>query len=165
MRALIDAARKPRDDDVARPARARARAGRRKSSPAAEALRDPTIATAGCCSASSRPREREDRRRRIDLTQDRRIFRLAEGDKSHAELPRRVELPLDLLDRGHADRARRAAAPREFGQRLERRPRAAAIVEKRAKGARPDVLRADEPQPVEPLFVGESRGFRRLRHR
>ena len=52
-------------------------------------------------------------------------------------------------------RAAGAAAPREIGQRLERRAGAAEMIEQRAERARADIFAADEPQPVEALLVAE----------
>ena len=51
----------------------------------------------------------------------------------------------------------RAAPPRrgELGQRVERRARAAEMIDQVAEGARADIVAADQPQPVEPLLVGE----------
>ncbi len=96
----------------------------------------------------------ENRRRGINLAEERRIVRLPDRDEPHAEPARGRELPLDLLGRGEPDRPLRAAAAGELRQRLERGPRAAISVDQRPKGARPDILRADETQPVEQLRVG-----------
>ena len=49
----------------------------------------------------------------------------------------------------------RAAAPGELGQAFERSARAAAMREQRTKGARPDILRADQPQPVDAVGFGD----------
>ena len=131
------------------PARGRAPAGRRRRGPAAEALREPTIATAGCCSASSRPRSARIGGAESIWRSSRRIFGLAQRDEAHAEACAPRQLALDLLGGRDADRPPRAAAPRQLRQRLQRRARAAAVVDERAKGARAHVLRADQPQPVE----------------
>jgi hypothetical protein len=110
------------------------------------------------------PAEGENRRRRIDLPEDRRVIRLAERDEAHPDLARRDELALDVVGRGDADRARRAAAPRKVRKRLERRPRPAAFGDERPKGAGTDVFRPDETQPIEALLVGKAR-VRLFRHR
>jgi hypothetical protein len=34
------------------------------------------------------------------------------------------------------------------------------MVEERAEGARPDIVGADQPQPVDPILVGKRRGAR-----
>ena len=147
------------------PACPRPRASRSaKVSPAAEALREPTIATAAFCSASARPRSARIGGAESICLQDRRIIRLAERDEAHPDLARRDELALDVVGRGDADRARRAAAPRKVRQRLERRPRPAAFGDERPKGAGADVLRPDETQPIEALLVGKAR-VRLFRHR
>ena len=67
-----------------------------------------------------------------------------------------IEFFLDLLDGSNADRARRPAAPREIRQRVQRRPGAAKIGEESTKGSRADVLRPDEPEPVEALLIGKA---------
>ena len=46
-----------------------------------------------------------------------------------------------------------AALARQFGKRGESGRGAAMLVEQGAKGARTDILRADQPQPIEPLGV------------
>ena len=56
MRRLIDAAREARDDDKAGLAKLARQAGPQISSPAPEALREPTIAIIGRISVSSAPR-------------------------------------------------------------------------------------------------------------
>ena len=68
-----------------------------------------------------------------------------------------LDLALDLVDAGDADRPAGAAAPREIGQGGDRRRRAAAAVEQRAEGARADVFAADQPQPVETFVVAQTR--------
>jgi hypothetical protein len=53
------------------------------------------------------------------------------------------------------DSATRAAALRQRGERLERGPRAAKMIDQRAKGARPDILAANKSQPVDPLLIAQ----------
>ena len=48
-----------------------------------------------------------------------------------------------------------AATLRQRGQRLERRPRPAEMIEQRAEGPWSDILAADEAEPIDPLLVGE----------
>ena len=91
------------------------------------------------------------------MSQRRRIFRLAFGDEAHAELARLVEFALDLIGASDANRPARAAAPRQVGQGGERRRSAAAAIDERAEGARPNVLAADQPQPIEAFPVAETR--------
>src|SRR5262249_38532271 len=52
-----------------------------------------------------------------------------------------------------------AAAPRELGERLERGAGAAEMIDQEAERARPDVVAADEAQPVEPLLVAQANDF------
>ena len=47
------------------------------------------------------------------------------------------------------------AAPRKVRQGLERRRRAAIMVDQGSEGARADILGADQAQPVEALLIGE----------
>jgi hypothetical protein len=52
-----------------------------------------------------------------------------------------------------------AAAAGKIGQRRERGAGAAAVIDQGAEGPRPDIVAADEAQPVEALFVGQAGGF------
>jgi hypothetical protein len=163
MGALVDPPRQARDDDVAGLAQ-----------PARQPLGEYEPRGGGVARADDGdrrrpqrlrpPAERENRRRGIDLPQQRRVVRLAEPNEAHAELAGGDELALDVLGRGDADRAGRAAAASEIRQRLQRRARSAAIGDEGSESARPDVLRPDEPQPVEALLVGKARRGR-ARHR
>ena len=122
MRALVDAARQTRHDDIARRAEA-ARKTLGEGQAGGRGVARADDGDAGCCRASrgrAGPGSAAARR----VAQGRRIFRLA-SRRSDAELSRRVELPFDLLDCGDADRPAGAAASRQFRQRRERPPRAA----------------------------------------
>jgi hypothetical protein len=155
MGALVDSPRQAGDDDVAGLAHA-----------ARQAFGECEPRGGGVAGADNGHRRRpqrlraaaegENRRRGIDLPQQRRVVGLAERDEAHAELARGDELTLDVVGRGDADRAAGAAAPGEIRQRLQRRPRPAAIGDERAEGARADIFRPDEAQPVEALLVGEA---------
>ena len=156
MGALVDAAREARHHDVAR---------------LADAARQPfgegQARRRGVARADDRHRrllqrllaaaKREDRRGGVDLAQDRGIVRLAQRDEAHPSL--RASASSRSISSAVATRIgrARAAAAGEVRQRLERRARAAAGVDQGAEGARADVLRADQPQPVEQLLVGEAR--------
>ena len=122
MGALVDPPRQPRDDDVAGLSQAaRQPLGERQSrsgSVAGADDRDRRLAQHRRLAPKS-----ENWRRGIDLLQRRRIVRLAERDEAHAEFAGGDELFFDLFDRSDADRALRAAAPRELRQRLQRRSR------------------------------------------
>ena len=124
--------------------------------PAAEALREPTTAIMGCASAAILPRTRDQRRRVVDHAQPDRVVRLAERDQRNAEPRRRGELALGLVAAAQPRGLLRAAAPRHVRQRLKGGTGAAEVIEQRAEGARPDILAADETQPVEPLRVGQT---------
>ena len=154
--ALVDPPRKPRDDDVAGLAQT-ARQPLREGEPCGGGVAGADDRDSRLPQRLSAPAKRENRRRRIDLPQQRRVVRLAKCDKAHAEFARGDELALDVFGRCDADRARRAAAPREIRQRLQRRPRPAAIGDERPESARSDVLRPNEAQPVEALLVGKTR--------
>ena len=120
MGALVDPPRQPRDDDVAGLSQtARQPLGERESrsgSVAGAHDRDRRLAQ----NFRAAPK-RENWRRGIDLLQRRRIVRLAQGDEAHAKFAGGEELFFDLFDRSDADRALRAAAPRELRQRVQRR--------------------------------------------
>ena len=79
-------------------------------------------------------------------------MRLAACDQGNAKFAASLELSFGLFA-GANLRCVGAAAARQCRQRLERRARSAEMVEQRAKGARADILTADEPQPVEPLLI------------
>ena len=139
MGALVDSAREAGDDDIARLAEpAREAVGESKAGGGRVARADDgdrRLLQSFLAAAQS-----EQRRRGVDMPQRRRIVGLAIGDEADAELARRLELALDLVDAGDADRPAGAAAPRQLGQGGERRRRAAAAIEERAEGARADVL-------------------------
>ena len=109
------------------------------------------------------PAHRKQRRRVIDHLQALRIAGFADGDERDAEFSRGVDLTLGRVARTNL-RRRRAATPRQRGQGLKRGARAAEMIDEGAKRARPDILAADEAQPVEALLVGEMDVVRRLVH-
>ncbi len=82
---------------------------------------------------------REQRRRIVDHRQPGRIVRLAQRDEGRAERARGFHLALGVLARIGPHRLRRAAAPRQIGQRVEGGAGIAVVIEQRAKGARPSV--------------------------
>jgi hypothetical protein len=88
----------------------------------------------------------------VDHLQPARIMRLAAYDQCHAKFGASLDLTLGLFA-GANLRCAGTAAARQCRQHLERRARSAEMVEQRAKGARADILTADEPQPVEPLLT------------
>ena len=100
---------------------------------------------------------RQQRRRVVDHLQPRRIIRLAERDEFDAACARGFQFGFGVLARTDAGRRRSAAAPGERGQGGQRGTRAAVVIDEVAEGARPDIVGADEAQPVEPLFLAQSR--------
>ena len=89
--------------------------------PAAEALREPTIATIGREQHRELAAHRDERRRVVDRGEPLRIGRLAERDERHAEPARRLELALGVGARTDADaRARRRGAPAPAARRARR---------------------------------------------
>jgi hypothetical protein len=97
-----------------------------------------------------------ERRRVVDCLQGARIVRLAQRNETDAAPPRGGKLTLGLFDGRHPDGARCAAAAGEIGQRRKRRPGAAEPIEQGAKRARPDILAADQAQPVKALLIGQA---------
>src|ERR1700722_8289904 len=66
---------------------------------------------------------------------------------------------------GGATRIGRLKPPRrERWGKAANAARAAAAVDEREEGARPDVLGANQPKPVEPLVIAEPRGLRLRTH-
>src|ERR1700686_1381569 len=115
---------------------------------------------------SAHPKQR---RRVIDHLQAFRIVGLANGDECDVELSRGVDLPFGRVARTDLRRSP-TATPRQRGQGLKRGAGAAEMIDEGAKRARPryyganarrlrhntarpDILAADEAQPVEPLLV------------
>ncbi len=84
--------------------------------------------------------------------------------KRRAQFARGLDLALGLLARIDLRRAAAAAAPRQCRQRIKRGARAAEMIDQCAEGARPDILAADKPQPVDPLLVGETNAFPPFAH-
>src|SRR5208283_5814532 len=130
------------------PARAMPRASCAvKASPAADALRAPTIAIF--------------ERRRLGAPQKCWIVRLATPDKTRARAVRRLNLPLDFRDGRDADRSACLAARDQSRQSRERRAGAPMAAEKNLKCPGADIFAAQEPQPVKALAVVE--GAKRFR--
>jgi hypothetical protein len=94
----------------------------------------------------------DQRRRIVDHLQPARIIGLAERDQCNAELGGGFDLARRVVARTDLRRGRAAAAAGQGRQGRERGTRAAVMIEERSKRARTDILRSDEPQPVEPLL-------------
>ena len=120
-------------------------------SPAPEALREPTIAIIGRISTSGAPRTPSKGGASSSVGQPRRIAGFVRRDQADADLLARGEFGPRILLAADPPRTRRAAAPRQIGQPLQRRARIAEMIEQRTKGARTDIVAADQPQPVDPL--------------
>jgi hypothetical protein len=116
-------------------------------------LREPTIAIIGRIS-TARAAHAEQRRRSVKCGQPWRIAGLARRDQADAELPAACKFAAGLGFATDAARTRRAAAPREIRQPLQRGAGAAEMAHQRTERPRPDMIAADQPQPVDPLGVG-----------
>ena len=89
--------------------------------------------------------------------ESRRIPGFARRDESDAKSFARGKLSTRILVAADTGGTRRTAASRQIRQPLQRRSRAAEMIDQRTKGARPDIVGADQPQPVDALFVGQVR--------
>src|SRR5207253_1071211 len=96
----------------------------------------------------------DERRRVRDGGERVRIIGFAQGDERGAELGGGGKLALGVRPRADAAWPRRAAAPRQLRQGGKRGAGAAVMVDEGAERARPDMLAADQAQPVELLRVG-----------
>ena len=150
----VDAARQAGDDAVAGFAQI-ARQALANLTPAAEALREPTMATSGRVRIAQLAAHGQKRRRIVDHLQARRIIGLAERDEGDAARLARPSIRRRRLRRADARRAGGAAAAGERRQRIERGARAAVIIDQIAEGARADIVAADQAQPVEPLLLAQ----------
>jgi hypothetical protein len=122
---------------MANPASHRSRVSRSVIfTPAAEALREPMMATSDIANTRLWPR-----------------IAISGG----------LDFLFGLFARANS-RSAAAAAAGEGRESLERRACSAAMVEQRAESARPYILASDEPQPVEPLLIRQSYGFAALAH-
>ena len=137
---------------MTKPLAARSRARLRASvRPLREALRLPTTAIAGRLSSATSPITAESRRRVLDRRQLRRILGIAEHQEAGAARGERRHLGFRFGHRADADGLPTAASPREIRQCAQRRRRRTEPVEQAPEGDRPDVLAADQPQPIPPL--------------
>jgi hypothetical protein len=76
-------------------------------------------------------------------------------------------LPQASISRSAVSREQRrvpAAAACQHWQRLQRRARSAEMIDQRAKGARADILTADQAEPIEPLLIRQTYWFSALAH-
>ncbi len=104
-----------------------------KASPAPEALRETHDGHGRARENRRRAAHGDERRRRIDLAQQRGIIRFAERDEPRPAGFRKRELSLDLFFAGDPDRL----VGRQPRQRFERRASAAEPIDQRAESTRP----------------------------
>jgi hypothetical protein len=97
----------------------------------------------------------EQRRRIVERRQPRWIAGFAGRDQRDADPFGRSDLSPRFLLAADPLGTRRAATPHQIGQPLQRCARIAEVVDERVKGARPDIVAADQPQGVDPVGVGE----------
>jgi hypothetical protein len=100
----------------------------------------------------------EQRRGVVDCREPRRIAGLFRGEQADAERVAGGELGAGIFLAADPDLARCAAALGEIRQPLQRGPRAAAMCHKRSVCPRPDIVGADQSQPVDPLGIGDCGG-------
>src|SRR5262249_29251855 len=81
----------------------------------------------------------------------------AEPDIGGAVAGRGSELPFGVRARVNAGEPRRTAATRQLRKRFESRTRIAEATNECAKGARPDILTANQAEPIDTLLVGEGK--------
>src|SRR6185437_1936501 len=101
--------------------------------PAPDALREPTTAIIGRISTT----DAEQRRCALQCGEPRRIARFARRDQADPKLAAAREFTAGLVLAADTARTRRAAAPREIGQPLQRRTRAAEMTDQRMECTRP----------------------------
>ncbi len=154
MRRLIDPARQARGDHEAGVAEI---AGERLRE-----LQSDAGGIAGADNGDDRPLQRirraanaEQRWCVVDFGQPLRITMFAGRNQANAKSCAVGDLPFGLRRSADPADPRCAAATSQVGQGAERGPRAAEMPEQRMKRARADILAADQPQPVEPLRVGQ----------
>ena len=122
------------------------------------------MATRGFVKTSAWPRMANSGRRVVDHLQRVRIVSLADGNKRDVELAARVDFPFGGFARADFRDDATAAAARQCRQGFECRARIAKMFEERAERPWTDILAADEPQPIQPLFIGQTDRFRPRAH-
>src|SRR5262249_43936174 len=127
--------------------------------PAADALRDPTIATIGRTRAAPLPRTASSGGGAAMAGGRCGDFGSPGGGRraARARVGGRSRPGFGAAPGGGGRWG--AAAGRQIGQGRERFTRTAVMLDQRQEGPRPHVLAADQPQPVEPLVVVEANVF------
>ena len=123
--------------------------------PAAEALREPTIATIGRNNVPAAPRTARSGGASSSVASRRRITRFLRRDQADAKRLACGEFGAGLLLAANAAVTRGAAAPCQVGQAVQCCSHAAEMGQQRTKGARPDIVGPDQPEAVDPLGIGE----------
>ena len=123
--------------------------------PAAEALREPTIATIGRNNVPGSAAHGEERRRVVERGKSRRITRFLRRDQADAKRLACGEFGAGLLLAANAAVTRGAAAPCQVGQAVQCCSHAAEMGQQRTKGARLDIVGPDQAEAVDPLGIGE----------
>ena len=151
MRRLVDAAREPGGDDEAGLAEV-ARQPLGEFEPGAGGI-------ARADDGDHRPRQHlkraahaEQRRRVIDQRQPRRIAGLTRRHQADADVFAGGDFGARVFFAADAAGTRRAAAPRQIGQAVQRGARAAEMIDQRPERARPDIVGTYQPQPVDALL-------------
>ena len=154
MRRRVDAARQARRRPHSPRGRVRAASMRAILMPASEALRAPTMATAGRSKTAALPFTASSGGGSSMRREQRRIVRLADADEARADAFGRPPVRASASPTCGM-RTTRLAPPRlrQFRQHLQRRFGRAEVVDQVAEGGRADIRRADQPQPVDPLPV------------
>jgi hypothetical protein len=98
----------------------------------------------------------EKRRRIIDRRKPHGIGGFTERDISDAAARAGRKFALGIRPRRNTHKPRRAAATRELGQCVKRCARIAEPVKQHPEGARPDVVAADQTEPIDALLVGKT---------
>ena len=154
MRGLIDAARQPGYDDKAGIAEiARQLGGELQPGAGGIARAD---------DRNHRPHQRlrratyaKHRGRVIQRRQSRRVADFIGCEQADADVPGCSQFSHRILLAADATGTRGAAAPGQIGQLLQCRPRVAEMAEEGGEGSRADIVGTIQPQPVNPLRIGE----------
>jgi hypothetical protein len=102
-----------------------------------------------------RAAQSEQGRRIVEHGEPRRIAGFIRRQQADAEPHACGKLSARILLAANPRRTISAAAPRQIGQPFQGGARVAEMKQQGIKGARPDIVGADQPQPVDPLGVGE----------
>ncbi len=96
----------------------------------------------------------------VDQREPWRIAVLIGREQGNTDPATRLDFTFGFGERADFAGSAGAAAPRQFRKALKGGFGAAAMIDERAKGARPDMFAADQPQPVDALGVAQPDGHR-----